>query len=85
MANIFDGIERTPKQQIINLKATYDVYTPHVVTKVFICRIINLFKKLFKIYYRPANMAYELEKKKVKLAEYQTDSLVAGVKKSINV
>lgn len=83
MANIFDGIERTPKQQIINLKATYDVYTLHVVTKVFICRIINLFKKLFKIYYRPANMAYELEKKKVKLAEYQTDSLVAGVKKSL--
>ena len=68
MANIFDGLEKAPQQELVNLTATFDVYNPGNEVKVLFKRIGNFFKWLFKIYYRPVSMSCEFENRKKDLS-----------------
>ena len=64
MANIFDGLKKAPQYELVNLVAAFDVYNPGNEVKILCKRIMNFFKWLFKIYYRPVSMSCEFENRK---------------------
>lgn len=81
MADIFDGLDRAPEQQIAGLVAIYDTYNPFTQVKVFFKKIGNFFKWMFKMYYRPAGMACEFENRRTELSRISKEDLLNLLKK----
>ncbi len=76
MADIFDGLEKTPQQELVNLVATYDVYNPGNEVKVLFKRIGNFFKWLFKMYYRPVSMSCQYENRRRDLSSISRADMI---------